>query len=275
MASNCTSSTQSRGRKRKSQQTQSTSSKTKKPTQEISDLTSDQSQYTSVKHISKNVKKDNAERLDYSFFDVPCEDLAEALLGQTIVRICDGKRLSGKIVETEAYLGSIDKAAHSYKGKKTDKNTAMFMPPGTAYVYNIYGMYCCINISSKGDGAAVLIRALQPLDNLETMDEFRTKGKDGNSFLKKEGVGLCNGPSKLCQSLNIKKDSINKLDMCTSDQIWLEKNDTVCKDAIVKCKRINIGYAEDWVDKPLRFYILGNKYVSVRDKPAENEMSTK
>lgn len=89
-------------------------------------------------------------RLEFSFFDRPCKDLAAALLGQTVVAMVDGQRVAGKIVETEAYLGLEDKAAHSYNGKRTSRNEAMFMAPGTAYVYNIYGMYCCLNISSQG-----------------------------------------------------------------------------------------------------------------------------
>lgn len=89
-------------------------------------------------------------RLDRIFFNVPCEELARALLGQKIVRMVENVRISAFIVETEAYLGAIDKAAHSYKGQ-TDRNKAMFMEPGTAYVYTIYGMYCCINISSQGN----------------------------------------------------------------------------------------------------------------------------
>ena len=89
-------------------------------------------------------------RLPFSFYDIPCEDLAKSLLGKKLVHIVNKKRLTGIIVETEAYLGPIDKGAHSYEGKRTAKNEAMFMPPGTAYVYNIYGMYCCMNISAKG-----------------------------------------------------------------------------------------------------------------------------
>ena len=92
----------------------------------------------------------DGDRMQYNFFDVSCEDLAMALLGQKLVHVVDGKRLTGIIVETEAYLGPIDKGAHSYEGKRTAKNEAMYMPPGTAYVYNIYGLYCCMNISAKG-----------------------------------------------------------------------------------------------------------------------------
>lgn len=210
-------------------------------------------------------------RVDFKFYDRSCEDLAKALLGQIVVTTFEGKRLAGKIVETEAYLGRIDKAAHSYKGK-TDRNAAMFMQPGTAYVYNIYGMYCCLNISAQGDGNAVLIRSLQPVENLEIMNKLRSKGKKETSLLKKEGRDLCNGPSKLCQALGIRKEPVNKQDLCTSDLIWLEKGDNIDSSKIVVSKRINIAYAEDWIDKPLRFYILGNNFVSVRDKIAEKDM---
>ena len=91
------------------------------------------------------------KKLSFNFFDQPCIDLAKELLGKKLVRKLDtGELLSGYIVETEAYLGVDDKAAHSYGGKETDRNKAMFMPAGTAYVYNIYGMYTCFNISSQG-----------------------------------------------------------------------------------------------------------------------------
>lgn len=215
---------------------------------------------------AKTVK--TSEKLGLSFYDKQCDVLAKHLLGKTLVRTLDsGERLSGVIVETEAYLGRVDKAAHSYKGK-TEKNEAMFMDPGTAYVYNIYGMYCCMNISSKGEGCAVLIRSLEPKEGIDIMEKERSKAKkDQTKKLKHKD--FCNGPSKLCQSLHITKNAINKLDMTSSDKIWLEDNKTINDDMIVVSKRININYAEDWVDKPLRFYVLGNQCVSVKDKEAE------
>lgn len=101
---------------------------------------------------SDNLTKGMKSRLVKSFYKQDCESLAKALLGKVLVRYCKdtGKRLSGLIVETEAYLGGEDKGAHSFNGKRTNKNEAMFMEPGTCYVYNIYGMYCCMNISSEG-----------------------------------------------------------------------------------------------------------------------------
>ena len=104
------------------------------------------------------------KRLIRDFFDTPTESLALALLGKVLCRKTkQGDVLGGKIIETEAYLGEIDPACHSYGGKRTARNAPMYGPPGTAYVYFIYGMYHCFNISSKEPGACVLIRALEPL----------------------------------------------------------------------------------------------------------------
>ena len=106
---------------------------------------------TNTNICGASVKQDNGTRLPFSFYDKPCVELAKALLGKRLVRIVDsGEKLCGRIVETEAYLGDDDKASHSYGGKETAKNGAMFMQAGTAYVYNIYGVYTCLNISSKG-----------------------------------------------------------------------------------------------------------------------------
>ena len=90
-------------------------------------------------------------RLSHSFYNQECTELAKKLLGTKVYRKKGEEILSGIIVETEAYLGGEDKAAHSYNGKRTPKNEAMYMPPGTAYVYHIYGAYTCLNISAKGE----------------------------------------------------------------------------------------------------------------------------
>ena len=92
--------------------------------------------------------------------------------------------------------------------------------------------------------------------------------------MKNDGRGLCNGPSKLCQALNIKKDAVNGVDLCTEPDIWVEKGEKVDPKKVVKCKRINIDYAGEWKNKPLRFYILDNKFNSVKDKKAEEEMTS-
>ena len=123
-----------------------------------------------------------------------------------------------------------------------------------------------------GDGAAVLLRALEPVENLDEMAALRNGKKD--VLLKNDGRGLGNGPSKLCQALGIKKDAVNGVDLCSAENIWVEKGEEIEENNIVKCKRINIDYASEWKDKPLRFYKLGNKFNSVKDKQAEESMTS-
>ncbi|XP_077980059.1 uncharacterized protein LOC144435337 [Glandiceps talaboti] len=214
----------------------------------------------------------STSRLAKEFFQKSCIDLSKALLGQILVRSSDtGERLAAKIVEVEAYLGGEDKGAHSYGGKKTEKNAAMFMDPGTVYVYYIYGLYSCINISSQGEGAAVLIRALEPVDGIDKMREIRSRKKKAGSKPLKDHE-LCNGPSKLCQAMIIDKPTYNKKDITTCDTLWLEEGEAVDEDTIVKCPRIGIDYAKEWASKPLRFYTLGCQSVSVRNKEAEKSL---
>ncbi|KAF8773469.1 DNA-3-methyladenine glycosylase like protein [Argiope bruennichi] len=183
-----------------------------------------------------------------------------------------GDILRGKIVETECYLGTFDVASHSYMGKRTERNEAMFLEPGTAYVYSIYGMYFCFNISSQGEGSAVLIRAIEPLENIHIMKDFRLTNRK-NSDLKPKTVmkdkELCNGPSKLCLAFQITK-SFNKIDLCTSEDLWLEDGLSIPDCDIIACKRIGIESAgEEWANKPLRFYVKDCTWVSVRNKAAE------
>lgn len=208
-------------------------------------------------------------RMDQNFFDKQCKELAIALLGTLLVRKVDGQLLSGKIVETEAYLGAIDRAAHSYEGKRTSRNEAMFMKPGTCYVYSIYGVHHCVNISSLGDGAAVLIRALEPVCGVEKMREFR-----GN-FAGDENQ-LCKGPGNLCKALNITKE-LNKQDMNTSNELWVESCDTVLSEQQVSSSsRIGVDYAGlEWSTKPLRFYITNSLAVSKHKKHSTRQTKIK
>ena len=128
----------------------------------------------------------------------------------------------------------------------------MYMSPGTCYVYSIYGIHNCVNISSQGEGAAVLIRSLEPLEGVETMRKRRKKcHKD---------FELCRGPGKLCQAMGITKEH-NTSNLCTSAEIWVESREEEELE-IVSCPRIGIDYAEEWAEKELRFYIKGNKCVS-------------
>ncbi|KAI6652545.1 DNA-3-methyladenine glycosylase-like [Oopsacas minuta] len=199
-----------------------------------------------------------------NFFNQDCDILARNLLGCTLVSVTDKGVCSGKIVETEAYLGGEDKGAHSYGGKRTAKNESMFLPPGTSYVYHIYGMYCCYNVSAKGEGAAVLVRALEPVKGKEIMTARREKNRKTNSS-KIKVVELCNGPSKLTQALGITKAGVDRQLVTTSDLIWIENRSQEDYDiSILSGPRIGIDYAgPEWSMKPLRFYINDNPFVSV------------
>lgn len=232
-------------------------------------------------------------RLGERFYDVPCEDLAMSLLGKVLVRqLDDGTVVKGRIVETESYPGGEDVASHSFNGRVTTRNEPMFMKPGTAYVYMTYGMYHCFNISSKGngnkilcnfiensiysknarpfistgDGAAVLLRSIEPLYNSETMTSLRKKfRKSPNAVIKSKD--LCNGPAKLCLSFAIDIKSCNKQDLTSWNGMWVEEDEqSGLADTIVCSPRIGIKCEKEWQDKFLRFYILDSPFVSKLEK---------
>ncbi|CAJ1076032.1 DNA-3-methyladenine glycosylase isoform X1 [Xyrichtys novacula] len=210
-------------------------------------------------------------RLGEDFFNQPCINLAQAFLGKVLVRTCaDGTELRGRIVETEAYLGGEDKASHSAGGKRTERNTAMFMKPGTIYVYPIYGMYLCMNVSSEGEGAAVLLRSLEPLQGQPIMRQLRAaRRKEGAPKLKEKE--LCNGPSKLCQAMNIPR-CFDRRDLASDPEVWLERDPNTDPEEnydIVAAPRIGIESHGEWAKKPWRFYLRGHPCVSVVNKEAE------
>ncbi|KAL8175227.1 UNVERIFIED_CONTAM: hypothetical protein K2H54_017033 [Gekko kuhli] len=211
-------------------------------------------------------------RLGCDFFARPCVSLAKALLGQVLARrLPDGREVRGRIVETEAYLGGDDTASHSRGGRRTARNAGMFMKPGTLYVYQIYGVYFCMNISSQGEGAAVLLRSLEPLQGLEAMRQLRQSRRKGPARPPKDWQ-LCNGPSKLCQALAIDK-SFDQEDLASDPALWLEpgpESPTAAEGALVCSTRV--GISGDWAHQPLRFYLRGNRCVSVVDKEAERAL---
>ena len=180
------------------------------------------------------------------------EIVAPRLLGCELVREVDGKTLRGRIVETEAY-DQTDAASHSFKGK-TPRTDVMFGPPGHLYVYFTYGMHYCCNVvvGPEGHGAAVLIRAVEPLEGAESMSENR-RGASPTS------ENLTNGPAKLCQALQINK-TLNGHDLQTSP-LKLMIKPPLAPDQIIQTTRIGISRA---ADVPWRFYENHNKYVSNR-----------
>ncbi|XP_072763860.1 putative 3-methyladenine DNA glycosylase isoform X2 [Anoplolepis gracilipes] len=217
-------------------------------------------------------KELSSNRLQYKFFDTPCEELAQQLLGKVLVRYLEnGTILKGRIVETEGYLGAIDKASHTYQNKVTPRNLPMYMPPGTIYVYMTYGMYHCFNISSQGDGCAVLVRAVDPLEGITHMADQRNTSKTRKTDLKLHE--LCNGPSKLCMAYQLNKEH-SRYSLCTWKGLWIEDDGAAEDFRIVKSARIGIdSCGSEWANKLLRYYVYGNKSVSKKDKKAELEIS--
>lgn len=202
-------------------------------------------------------------RLGRDFYNRDTLTVAKELLGKVLVRKINGVILKGKIVETEAYIGAIDKASHAYGGKRTNRTETLYADPGTVYVYIIYGMYHCLNLISEEKDVAggVLIRGIEPLEGIEEMSKLRYKKnyKELSSYEKKN---FSNGPSKLCMALGIDKGE-NGINTISSEEIYVEDDSLIKKDfSIVEAKRIGIDYAEEARDFLWRFYIKDNKFVS-------------
>lgn len=183
--------------------------------------------------------------------------IAKDLLGKLLVVTDEmGRRSSGMIVETEAYLGEIDKAAHSFGGRRTARNEITYAEGGHVYVFFVYGMYYQLNLVTGlvDHPHVVLIRALEPMEGIEIMRERRGTMKDTN---------LTSGPGKLCIALGITRE-LNGEDLTTSERIWVEEYRSFKKSEIASGPRVGIDYAEEFVDLPWRFWVVGNPYVSKR-----------
>ncbi len=200
-------------------------------------------------------------RLPRTFYQRGSVMLARALLGQKLVHVVDGERLAGIIVETEAYLGIPDKAAHTYRGRHTQRNHAMWCDGGHAYVYFTYGMHHCMNVVAghEGDPIAVLIRALEPVEGIDTMRLNRT-ASSGAAL-----TTLCSGPGKLCQAMGITRRHTGR-DMVNDPELFIERmrQRPYPASRIAVSARIGVAYAEEWADEPLRFYLKDNPHVSKR-----------
>lgn len=202
-------------------------------------------------------------RLARSFFARDTVQVAKELLGKVLVREKDGKVLKGRIVETEAYVGPIDKASHAYGYKKTPRVEPLYGKPGISYVFTIYGMYRCFNIISHKEGSpeGVLIRALEPVEGKGFMSLNRF-GKEFRELSASEVKGLTNGPSKLCIAMDITKHEHNAIDLITSGELYVEDGPPVDNDNIIETTRIGIDYAEEAIEFPWRFYIKDNRFIS-------------
>lgn len=220
-------------------------------------------------------------QLPRSFYYDPPDQVARGLLGKLLVRPEAGEEargranaggnhwaLAGRIVEAEAYFGITDPAAHASAGK-TERNFVLFGPPGHAYVYFIYGMYFCVNVSCQEEGIAgcVLLRALEPVVGLDIMGRLRTSRKGVLS--ERVAARPASGPGCLCQALGITRAAFNNVDFTSAHsplQIW---DDGFRPGEIVVTPRI--GVHKD-ADRPARFLIGENPYVSVRPRRPRKTM---
>lgn len=193
------------------------------------------------------------KRLPREFYARPTLAVVRELLGQRLVRLLDGGRLAGRIVEVEAYIGQTDQASHARPGR-TRRNAPMYGPPGYAYVYLIYGLYHCLNAVTEpaGSPAAVLIRALEPLEGLEVMRRHRPGRSD---------CDLTSGPGKLCQALAIDR-SLNRADLCQGDALWIEADTSVADELAATGPRIGVRGDQHALTAPWRFYIRDHPCLS-------------
>ncbi len=194
--------------------------------------------------------------LPRTFYERDTIIVAKDLLGKILLHESIEGTTAGRIVETEAYRGPEDQAAHSSGGRRTARNEVMYGQKGYAYVYFIYGLYYCFNLTAgiePGKPEAVLLRALEPTEGEDIMAKRRKieAGKVTN---------LTNGPSRLCMAMGISKIQ-NKLDL-TASPLYINEAFPVPQEEIVETTRVGVDYAGDWKNKRWRFYIKGNKFVS-------------
>jgi DNA-3-methyladenine glycosylase len=197
--------------------------------------------------------------LPRDFFNRDPRAVAPELLGKLIVRKKGRKLVAGRIVEVEVYLGADDAAAHAAAGR-TARNDVLFGPPGHAYVYFIYGVHYCLNISCmpEGEAGSVLIRALEPVAGIEEMAAARgVRDFDPNSIsnLRK----LLSGPGKLCQALGITRPRDNGKDLLSPGSDLQVRDDSSAQPKVRTTPRIGITKS---AEMPLRYLIAGNPFVS-------------
>ena len=200
----------------------------------------------------------NRNKLSREFYAQPVLVVARQCIGKVLVHRTPEGETAGRIVEAEAYRGPLDLAAHSARGL-TKRTTAMFGPPGHAYVFRLYGVSWAMNlvVASEGKPHAVLIRAIEPIRGLELMSRRRGKPVDSRE--------LTNGPGKLTDAMAIDGSDYGR-DLC-GNVLFLEAAEGhIARTKIGRSPRINVDYAGEWAALPWRFYERGNRYVSVRPR---------
>ncbi len=196
-------------------------------------------------------KAPELQPLPRDFYARPVLTVARACIGKLLVHRTASGVVAGRIVETEAYRGPEDRAAHSFNGRRTARTEVMYGPPGYAYIFFVYGMHYQFNIvtTRAGDPHAVLVRAVEPVLGVEQMAERRK--------LTPASLALTNGPGKLCQAFGIDKRDYGA-DLCGA-RLFLADGPRRKSQASA---RIGIQYAQEWAEKPWRFFDPKSPYVS-------------
>lgn len=197
---------------------------------------------------------------DRGFFLCGAVQLAKKLIGLSLVHNSPEGTASGIIVETEAYAGRADAACHSYKKQGPSegaRTNVMFEPGGRSYVYLIYGMYHCFNVTANvsGEPEAVLIRAIEPREGIDLME--RRRGKHCKNIKQ-----LCSGPGKLCIAMGITREHYG-IDLL-GETLFLQEGEAVEESRITATPRINVDYAGEWALKPYRFAVQDSPFISTR-----------
>ena len=194
--------------------------------------------------------------LNVEFFDRDPRRVARGLLGKLLIRTIPGGVLAGRIVETEAYLGRDDEASHSFIGR-TPRNDVMFGPPGFAYVYFIYGMHFCLNVTCRreGEAGAVLFRAMEPVAGIDQMAAARSMTVKKESDLPK----ISSGPGRMAEALGVTRERDNGKNFVNAKSDLRIGDDGYRVKRVLVTPRIGIVKA---AGMPLRYLIAGNKFVS-------------
>lgn len=195
-------------------------------------------------------------RLAREFYTRDALSAARALLGKLLVVPAEGgARVSGLVVETEAYVGPEDRASHAFGGRRTARNESMYAQGGAAYVYLIYGLHHQFNVVTGAEGhpSAVLVRALEPAEGVALMRARRRLSDD---------LRLTSGPGKLARALGLDR-TFDGEDLMTSRRVWLEDvGREVFDREVARGPRVGIDYAGNYALKPWRFWLKNNPHVS-------------
>ena len=199
-------------------------------------------------------------RLSRDFYAGDTVAAAQALLGKVLVRRLDGHLLAGRITETEAYVGRCDKACHAYNYRRTPRTETLFLSPGHAYVYLIYGMYHCLNFVTEPEGepAAVLLRAVEPIAGIETIRRLRYGDKPLTPYRMRN---FLNGPGKVCQGFGLTRAQ-NGLDLTGDELVLCDGPEDLGlpgpaprRERLCRGPRIGVDYAQEAKDFPWRFWL--------------------